>query len=83
MKLFKKLISSAEFWIIFLAVIYSIFAVIQTIDTREKLKAKDLEIYQLRSKINNYLLSTGAYDRKTSETLSLMKSLGIVKFYYD
>lgn len=83
MKLLKKLINAPEFWIIFLAVMYSIFAVIQTIDSREKLKAKDQEIYQLRNKINNYLLATGAYDRKVSETLPLMKSLGIVKFYYD
>ena len=79
----KKFINTPEFIILFLFFSFSGIIVAMGFNFKAEIEAKDAEIYAIRSKINNYLLATGAYDRKASETLSLMKSLGIVKFYYD
>ena len=67
-----------------LYVLSSLFAYVSLFAKhQDALNAKDEEIFQLRSKINNYLLSTGAYDRKTFEMLPLLKELGIIKYYYN
>ena len=78
-----KFFYTYEFTVLIIFVVFSVAIVALGLKHKSEIQAKDAEIYAIRSKVNNYLLATGAYDRKASETLSLMKSLGIVKFYYD
>ena len=78
-----KLMSKTDVLVAFLLCVPGLVIAYQNYYFDKQLKAKDNEIFQLRSKINNYLISSGAYSEKTVDILPVLKSFGIVKSFND
>lgn len=81
MKKIKDFLLLPEVMVLFLYVIGMILFAIYANEVNKQLSAKDAQIFELRQKINNYLISSGEYQKPVQSVLPVLKNFGIVESF--